>query len=179
MSQHAPCATQQKTISPDWHWASDLQPFSTVPRLLAYLLAVPFSVKRPKKKKIYTYTPLCESLLLETRPHSGQDISVRFQIEHWSLTHWTNENRRGCFKSSWVKYWAISKHYSWFWTTAVLSFSPLLLSMPPKIPLLTMWKAKCGDAIPYMTSIKHFHSPEAQNNPTNSTTPENLFSLIS
>lgn len=52
-----------------------------------------------KKKKIYTYTPLCESLLLETRPHSGQDVSVRFQIEHWSLTHWTNENRRGCFKS--------------------------------------------------------------------------------
>lgn len=57
------------------------------------------SVSSDQKKKIYTYTPLCESLLLETRPHSGQDISVRFQIEHWSLTHWTNENRRGCFKS--------------------------------------------------------------------------------
>lgn len=56
---------------------------------------------------------------------------------------------------------------------------PLLLSMPLKIPLFTLWKAKCSDAIPYMTSIKHFHSPEVQNNPTNSATPENLFSLIS
>lgn len=37
--------------------------------------------------------------------------------------------------------------------------------MPLKIPLLTVWRAKCSDAIPYMTSIKRFHSPEAQNNP--------------
>lgn len=56
---------------------------------------------------------------------------------------------------------------------------PSLPMMQLKMPLLTMWKAKCGDAIPNMTSIKRFHSPEAQNNPTNSATAENLFTLIS
>lgn len=56
---------------------------------------------------------------------------------------------------------------------------PLLLMILLKMPLLTMWKAKCSSDIPNMTSIKHFHSPEAQNNPTNSATAENLFTLIS
>ncbi len=56
---------------------------------------------------------------------------------------------------------------------------PSLPMMQLNMPLLTMWKAKCGDAIPNMTSIKRFHSPEAQNNPTNSATAENLFTLIS
>lgn len=49
---------------------------------------------------------------------------------------------------------------------ALISPSSSVVSPTPlKIPLLTVWRAKCSDAIPYMTSIKRFHSPEAQNNP--------------
>lgn len=51
MCQDAPCATQQTTISPDWHWARNLQPLlSTVPKLLAYLCE-PFT--RPSQENTH------------------------------------------------------------------------------------------------------------------------------
>ena len=79
--QRAPCATHQKTISPDWHRARDLQPLrSAVPRLLAYLRAILLTVSSQENPHTHTHTHthtlFSESLLLETSSHPGQDIPV-------------------------------------------------------------------------------------------------------
>lgn len=159
-------------ISPDW-WPALCQ--DCLPTSWPFFRTCHTNIS---KKKNSSYTPLRESLFLEITLHFWvvifQSGSSKIQFKNCSLTHLTYENRG---VDSDVEQSANT--FSWFQNAAVLSFPPLLPSTLLKIPLLTMWKAKCGDAIPCVTSIKHLYSPEAPNNLTNSATADNLSTLIS
>lgn len=83
-----------------------------------------------------------------------------------------------------VEYCEISRHHFCLLNNSQAYFisAPRTLQTPLKIPLLTVRRAKCNNAVLCMTSIKRFHSPEAQNNPArkkkNCSAAENHFSLI-
>lgn len=150
--QCGPCVAHQKTISPDWHRVSDLLLLSTVPRLLAYLLAILLTVPS-YNKKIHTHThPWAGLCYLKQACIQNQIFSFASSVMHFKLTivfltHWINDNRRGCSNEQ------LSQILTNQQTQSLVSNNSafILLSVSLTIPLLTMWKATCGDAIPNMT----------------------------
>lgn len=156
---------QHRTVAPDWQWARDLQPsLSTVPRLLAYLWAALSTVSsgenplpQPKRASVAWNKPA-----LRQRCERGSAVISRSSNAIIQVTQ--KESHEQTVLLVLCNYSAL--------------ISPLLRVMLLKTPLLTILKAKCGDDIPNMTSIKPLHSPEAHNNPTSSATAENLFTLL-